>query len=569
MSHLRWAARFHRVGRRPGTGLQARFAVLIGAVIVLTGCGSAVAGTASPVRTAVGAPTSPVRTAVGAPTSGTAPADIGPVPKGLQAYYQQRLSWQSCADYAQTDTDKQTYATPGLQCARLKVPVSYGRPGSGDATIGVLKAPTTGEASARIGSVVFNPGGPGGSGMSTVGQFAAYGLGADLREHFDLIGFDPRGVGASRPVISCRTGAEFDADRKADVQPRTPADVAKINDMAERSAQDCTQRTGRPERIDGATFLGSIGSRDVARDMDVLRAVLGDRKLSYVGYSAGTRLGTSYAEQFPGNVRAMILDGAIDPNSDDITQIVGQGKGFQDAFVEFAKWCAGRPDCALGSDPANAPPVFQRLVRPLLDKPLPLPDGRVLSYDDATTGVVQALYSDSYRDTLAKGLSELAKGTGTTLMQLADSYYDRDASGHYSNLIDAFSAIGCMDNTRQDPAKTAEVNARYLKAAPFLDPGFVPLPTKSVCDFWPSPPTMTPHSPKVPGLAKVLVISTLGDPATPYQAGVELAKDLGGALLTVAGSRHTAYLGAAIACADTAGTAYLVELTAPAEGAKC
>lgn len=557
MPHLRLTVRPGRARRRTGAPFRGTAAVLIGA-LVLAGCNSAVAGTASPVRTSSSAT-----------TSVAAAADIGPIPPGQERYYRQQLSWESCAQYAETDTDKKTYATPGLRCARLKVPVSYDKPRSGDVTIGVLKAPATGDGSARIGSAVFNPGGPGGSGMSTVGQFATYGLGADLRERFDLIGFDPRGVGASRPVISCRTGAEFDADRKADVQPRTPADVGKINARAERSAHECTQRTGKDEGIDGATFLGSIGSRDVARDMDVLRAALGDRKLTFVGYSAGTRLGTSYAEQFAGNVRAMILDGAIDPNSDDDTQVIGQGKGFQNAFVEFAKWCAGQPDCALGSDPASATRAFQRLARPLLDKPLPLPDGRVLTYDDATTGVIQALYSDSYRQTLAKGLAEFAKGSGTTLMQLADSYYDRDASGHYSNLIDAFTAIGCMDNTRQDPAKTAELNARYLKAAPFLDPGFVPLPTKTACDFWPSPPTMTPHSPKVPGLAKVLVISTVGDPATPYQAGVELAKDLGGALLSVAGSRHTAYLGAGIGCADAAGTAYLVELKAPVEGAKC
>jgi pimeloyl-ACP methyl ester carboxylesterase len=528
-------------------------------MLVLAGCSSVIVGTAAPVGTVQQSTT----------TSGSRPTDTGPAPAGLAKFYSQQLKWQACADYAQTETDRQTYGTPGLQCARMTVPASYDEPDGGDATVGVLKSKTTGDHSEHLGSVVFNPGGPGGSGMSTVATFAAYGLAADLRERFDLVGFDPRGTGASRPVISCHTDAEMDAERAANLQPRTAGDVTEINQHSEQLAKDCADRTGKDEGIDGAAFLGSIGTRDVARDMDILRALLGDAKLTYVGFSAGTRLGTEYAERFPGNVRAMILDGAIDPTLDQTTQVVNQGKGFQNAFNEFAKWCAGQPGCVLGTDPKTATAKYQKLVRPLLDKPLKLADGRVFTYDDASTGTSEAMYTESYRGALMKGLKELSQGTGTTLMQLADAYYDRDSSGHYSSLIDAFSAISCLDNTRQDPAEAAADDAKYFAAAPFMDPGFTPLPTKGLCDYWPAEPTMKPHTPNVPGLPTVLVISTTGDPATPYQAGVDLAKDLKAGLLTVQGNRHTAYLGAGIACADKAGNSYLIELTVPAAGAKC
>ncbi|MDQ6656905.1 MAG: alpha/beta hydrolase, partial [Actinomycetota bacterium] len=255
------------------------------------------AGTAAPVASS----------SADAPASGTPQADA---PPGLDTFYTQKLAWGGCRDYAQTSLDTRTYATAGLLCARLRVPVSYTDATGKTATVGVMKAPATGPGA--TGAVVFNPGGPGASGMSTVGQFAAYGIGADLREHFDLVGFDPRGTGASRPVISCHTDAQWDAERASNLRTSTAAGVAKINAQVERVAQSCIANTGRSEGIDGAAFLASVGDRDVAKDMDVLRAALGEQKLTYVGYSAGTLLGTLYAEEFPQHVRAMILDGAVD-----------------------------------------------------------------------------------------------------------------------------------------------------------------------------------------------------------------------------------------------------------------
>ena len=277
----------------------------------------------------------------------------------------------------------------------------------------------------------------------------AYGIGKELNDQFDIVGFDPRGVGASVPAVRCQTDAERDATRatrSSGPAPRrrwTPPTRA-----AEQIAKGCAALTGADQGIDGATFLANVGTRDVAKDLDVLRAALGDQQLTYIGWSYGTSIGTEYAEQFPENVRAMILDGALDPETDPMTRDVAQGAGFQQAFEDYAAWCAQQSACVLGADPSKATAAYQALVRPLLDTPLPLADGRSLSFNDATTGTNQALYSQGLWEPLSAALLDLSKGDGAAMMSLADTYDGRDAQGHYSNSLDAFLAIGCIDGLR-------------------------------------------------------------------------------------------------------------------------
>lgn len=554
----------------------------------MAGCGTRIAGspwvggdvpTGAPTGASGTAPTSaedgpqittPGESAAGTTSKGGSGGNTGPIPAGLERFYRQQLSWGGCADYATTDDDKTYYADRSLQCARLTVPLAYDKPDGTTITIAVLRKVAT-NSSARIGSLLFNPGGPGASGASLVAQIASYGIGDVLNEKFDLVGFDPRGVGASQPVVTCLTGPERDAERAKDVRSRTAAEVAAANETSREDAQRCAERTGKDQGIDGKEFLANIGTRDVAKDMDVLRAALGDAKLSYVGYSYGTRIGYVYAEQFPGNVRAMVLDGVVSPDQDPATELLSQAKGFQDAFNDFASWCAtSQPACVLGTDPAKATAVYQSLVRPLLGKPLPLADGRVLSFGDANTGTIQALYSDTLRKSLATALLNLSKGNGTALMALADQYDDRAADGTYSNLQDAFTAIRCVDDPRiTDPTKLTELNAAYAKAAPFTDSGDPAGAVADICAYWPVPPTLSPHKLNIPGLPKVLVVSTKGDPATPYQAGVDLADQLHGALLSVDGTRHTGYLLSMLSCVDKIGNDYLLNLKVPATGATC
>lgn len=546
-----------------------RLALLAIGVVLVAGCASVNGVAVDQATTATTTGTGSGTTDPG--TTSTGPADIGQIPAGLDAYYTQTLDWGPCSEYAASDLDQQTYASPKLECARMKVPVDYTTPDGRAAEIGVLRARSTGAADQRIGSVIFNPGGPGGSGMSLVAQFAAYGVASKLQERFDLVGFDPRGTGASLPIVQCSTDAERDAIRAANLRTSTAAGIAALDDQAKQTAERCVERTGQPQGIDGTTFLANVGTRDSARDIDVLRAVVGDRKLTFVGFSYGTRLGTEYAEKFTSNVRAMILDGAVDPTEDSRTSLIAQATSFQKTFEAFAASCAKTSGCALGAaatDPDHATTAFQKLVRPLLAKPLTLTDGRTLTFNDAVTGTIQAMYSDALWPTLRTALDGVKAGKGDALMSLADQYEDRDTTGKYSPLQDAFTAINCVDRAGTD-ATDGSLEKEYNAAAPFTDPGDPMVHTKSVCDYWPVPTTYTPHTPKARGLTKVLVISTTGDPATPYQAGVDLAKDLDGSLLTVKGDRHTAYLGAGISCADEIGTAYLEDLQLPDAGTTC
>ncbi len=495
-------------------------------------------------------------------TAATAPA--APARPGMERFYSQQLSWGACAPFATTQDDAETFANPAVQCARLTVPLDYADPGGATATIGVLRLRATGAPTERIGSLLVNPGGPGGSGMSLAAQFAAGagGGGDGLPRHFDLVGFDPRGVGASQPAIRCRTTAEIDAERlDLDIDP-SPAGVASTE------AEEATFHRRCVERV-GTDVLANVGTRDAAHDMDVLRAALGDDRLTYLGYSYGTRLGTEYARQFPLNVRAMVLDGALDPTQSLLELNIAQYVGFQQAFDAFATACAAQPSCWLDRPAGQADASYQQLVRPLIAKPLKVGD-RTLGYPDAVIGTLTALYSSQSWGALDAALTGLRTGDGTVLLSLADSYFRRDPGG-YANSDDAYNVIMCADEPPiDDPAKALEMSRRTRAAAPFLDPGTPPSAARGrdTCAAWPVAPTRTPGAPQVDRLPPVLVISTTGDPATPYANGVSLARQLHARLLTFEGTQHTVAL-QGVPCVDDAVSAYLTDLTLPAPGTRC
>ncbi|MBO0848827.1 MAG: alpha/beta fold hydrolase [Pseudonocardia sp.] len=480
----------------------------------------------------------------------------------LDRFYGQKLSWGNCARFADSSDDRPIYANLRFDCASLQVPLDYSHPDGDTAQIAVLRQKAS-DPARRIGSMVVNPGGPGASGTSAAIVVSQEVANSELAQRFDLIGFDPRGVGASQPTIKCYTPAERDADR-LDVEVDTsPAGVARIEGKEKDYDAKCAQRSG------GDKVLANMGTRDAAKDMDILRTALGDQKLTYLGYSYGTDLGTAYAEDFPNNVRAMVLDGAIDPAQNEVDRQLAQATSFQHAFDAFGAWCAGQQGCPLGTNPAQTTQNYRKLVLPLIEHPVPLDGGRKMSYTDATTGTIQALYSTQLWPKLERGLQELAAGQGTTLMGLADDYYGRQPDGSYAYELDAFTAVNCEDQGHiTDPAAALDISKRDLAAAPFEDDGHGPSPARDECAFWPTPNTSSPHVPRAPGLPQVLVISVTGDPATPYQAGVNLAKDLNARLLTVQGTQHTAAL-QGNTCVDDIVTGYLSDLTLPAEGARC
>jgi pimeloyl-ACP methyl ester carboxylesterase len=316
--------------------------------------------------------------------------------------------------------------------------------------------------------------------------------------------------------------------------------------------------------------LENSGTRDVARDLDILRAALGDPGLTFLGFSYATRIGETYAEQFPSKVRAMVLDGAIDPNQTDVDRDVAEMAAFQRSFQTYAADCASRPRCPLGSDPARVVAAFQALTRPLIGHPAKVRgETRLLSYSDAITATDSAMYDPDLWDDLTNGLVALRSGDGTALLHMADEYFGRDAAGHYPNDDEAQTVISCVDGDQiTDRAVAADEDRRINEVAPYADDGRGPSGALDTCAFLPVTPTSGPHTPVVAGLPPILVVSTTGDPATPYQAGVDLAAALHGKLLTVVGNQHTG-VDEGNFCADRVAGGYLGHPTDPLRAERC
>ena len=458
------------------------------------------------------------------------------------------IEWRPCA------------VAQGAECGELTVPVDYSKPESGVATIAVARVRATGT---RIGSLVLNPGGPGESGVEAIGNMLDK-VPTDLREKFDIVGFDPRGVRNSRPAVWCNSDADNDRLRADPSQvDYSPAGVAHIEELTKQFVQRCVDKMGKE-------YLANVGTASVVKDLDALRAALGDAKLTYLGFSYGTRIGGAYAEAYPQNVRAMVLDGAIDPSEDPVEADIRQAAAFQKAFDDYAADCANKPDCPLGTDPAKAVDVYHNLVDPLVKKPAATRDPRGLSYNDATVGTLLALYAPRFWHYLTQGLKELETGAGDTLLAMADVYMGRDKNGHYNNSTDVRVAVNCVDEPAvTDRAKAVDEDRRTREVAPFMSygefTGYAPLPT---CAFWPVPTTSKPHTLSAHGLPPTLVISSTDDPATPYQSGVDLAKQLGASLLTYVGTQHTvAFEGNT--CVDSIVARYFVDLTVPPSDTTC
>jgi pimeloyl-ACP methyl ester carboxylesterase len=481
---------------------------------------------------------------------------------GLGKFLDQELAWGSCGGFARTADEQQAFADPRYDCAYLDVPLDYSQPDGKVARIALLRQKAL-DPAARIGSLFVDPGGPGGSGVSFLPALAGLIGEGEVARRFDMIGFDPRGVGVSEPAIDCSNTAEVDADRADLDLDSSPEGVAQTEAEFEEFAQRCAERNG-------LDVLANVGTRDVARDLHIAHQVVGDPKLTYVGYSYGTAIGSEYAEQFPGDVRALVLDGAVDPALSPVDSRLTQSRGFQRAFDNFAAACVTQPDCALGTDPAAASQRLQELFKPLITTPIPAGPGRTLGYNDAMYGVLTAMYSQSLWGFLAEGLTQVTQGDGTNLLRLADSYYERSPDGSYSNLLEAFQVINCADSDRlTDRAVAYEISKRSLELAPFFDAGFGPSDALEQCSFWPVPPTSQPGPVHAEGLPTVLVVSSTGDPATPYEDGVSLAQQMGARLLTVENDGHTVALQGANPCADETATRYLVDLTLPAQDATC
>ncbi|MCV7282248.1 alpha/beta fold hydrolase [Mycolicibacterium flavescens] len=478
---------------------------------------------------------------------------------GLDEFYEQAISWQTCDDYATTSIESAVYsAASTAECGRLLVPLNYQDPSGRTAQLAVMRVPARGES---LGSLVINPGGPGGSGLFAA---AAMSLGLSeerLTEHFDLVGLDPRGVGKSEPAVDCFTDAE--ADRGGYVLTTQGTTVQWTQQDTKAIVDRCAERSG------GLDVLAGVGTRDAARDIDVLRAVLGDEKLTFLGQSYGTRLGAVYAEQFPQNVRAMLLDGAIDPHQGTAERRIAAFAGFQRAFEQMAEFCATQTVCPLGHDPDRATATFHRIVRPLYETPLPALTTD-LDYDEAIGGVISGLYTEAAWPRVIAGIAQLQQGRGDELLQLNYDFALRDAEGRWTNFTEALFAINCMDEDRLSETAGNRLRADVFRVAPFMDPGVALTGARDGCEHWPAEPTLGyPYATDIADLPKTLVVSITGDPTTPHAGGVRLAETLGSALLTVEGEGHTIVTAGTNPCVNAVAADYLIDLEVPPAGTSC
>ena len=485
------------------------------------------------------------------PTTGDANGNLG-------KFHPAKPKWNKC------DTN------PDFECTTVAVPLDYADIEGVKIKIAVTRK-VAADSKKRIGSLIINPGGPGGSGVEAA-QGLVYEMPAEITDAFDFVGFDPRGVGESSPILCITNKDAYVAEWVDDTDPKS---IEKSVSEGKRINQECAGSN--------ATLLRHLSTYESAQDLDVLREALGDKKLTYLGFSYGTRLGGVYATLFPNNIRAMVLDGAVDPNSaadsgpssaGDATTTTNAGatttttvdpnlQQFDKAFTDFAAACDKDTKCYAHS---GAAAILETIRKSSLDKPLAVRGadfaGRFATRGIIETGVNQALYSQDLWPVLGLALADAAKGDGTLLLGLADQYSGRKPDGTYSNIIDAFRAINCAD--RPERPNDADVAAAIKKVSKST---IADLPPGTECLGFPIGPNPLPDiaaSLKVP----VLVVGTVGDPATPYENTAKLAKALtSGVVITWEGEGHTAF--PKTPCITDIVAKYLVALTAPTNDPHC
>jgi len=373
---------------------------------------------------------------------------------------------------------------------------------------------------------------------------------------FDLVGFDPRGVGLSDPV-TCIPAELKDQSTAADPDARTPAEYDAQVAMSRDVADACYRKYG--------ARLGAYNTTDTARDLELLRQALGDRKLSYLGYSYGTRIGAVYATLYPDRVRTLVLDGAVDPTVDDVASTEAQARGFEDAFDEFARDCVRR-GCPLGADPRG---FLTRLLARAKARPVPTStsgDHRRATGGNVLLAAVSALYDQGDWHRLSRALADAARGDAKGVFELDDDYNQRSPDGTFTNILDANYAINCADtDQRLTDGTIKRTLADWRRKYPLFGPTLAL--TLVGCQVWKGPRHPLPKV-AAPSAATVLVVGTRHDPATPYASAQHLARALGhAALLTWDGDGHTAY--PKTPCVTRAVDAYLISDTVPAPATTC
>jgi pimeloyl-ACP methyl ester carboxylesterase len=467
------------------------------------------------------------------------------------------IDWRSCNSTAQR-ISPQIPRDVSAQCGTVTVPQDWRTAKDGKASdgktfdIAVMRIRSSNQHG-RIGSILVNPGGPGVSGIQLAANLASQV--PNLLTRFDLVGFDPRGVEQSAPV-KCIPDSLMDQSVGYEPDPVTDASFQGSVAISRQIAEGCGAKFGDQ--------LGLYSTEQTARDMEAIRVALGEGKLNYLGFSYGTLLGAVYAELFPTNIRAMVLDGAVDPTLSAVDADENQALGFERAFNNFADWCKSQPGQCLIAPDARA--AVNSALDAARTNPVRGTGGRTATPGWIFTAVVATLYQQEAWPYLAQGIANLKKGDPRQVFLLADSYLERDSSGHYNTLFDANSAINCADSDQYPDLSTirnlqSQWRAKYpLFGAPFAM-GLVG------CSVWPAKHDPYPVGP-AKGSPPILVVGTIGDPATPFESTAKLANMLGtGQVLAWDGKQHTAY--PSTTCIRDAVDNYLIDLKLPQKGLTC
>ena len=519
--------------RGNANGRLAALVAVVLAVVPVAGCSPAVSSPAPPSASVAAVPSAEPSSSPGgsAEPSGSPGIAVGPA------------RWSDCGG--------------GFLCAQVRVPRDYAAPSKGTLNVAMVRLPATDKAT-RIGTLFVNPGGPGASGVEFVRDGATVLFPANLRKRFDIVGFDPRGVNSST-AIRCIDNLDPQAD--LDPSPDDAAELKALVDSARDYAAECAKRND--------TTLPYLSTDAVARDLDALRAAVGDDKLNYLGFSYGTLIGSIYADLFPDHIRAMVLDGAIDPALSLEGLRTGQAKGFEHELKAFLDDCAARTSCAF-HEGGKSVQAFDMLMASIDARSLPATragDSRRIGPGIAWYAVLAALYAKQSWPTLAVALEFAKRGDGSIMLLIADPYRGRKPNGSYSNQQDAYTANTCLDYPAPTDVATYTSWATELKTSA---PHFAQMIAYNdlACAYWPVPAERTPKRVTAAGAPPIVVVGSTGDPATPYPWAVSLSKELAsGVLVTRTGDGHTGYQSSP--CVLGAVDTYLLDLTAPKAGLTC
>lgn len=507
-----------------------------------------------------------LRRAAGTQDATAPPTRTAELPAALT---EQRLDWSACKapKSAQGDDSRALSQLPGgvtWECATMTVPLDYTDPDGQTIDIALVRARSRAQGAERLGSLLFNFGGPGGSGVATLPVFGQdY---ARLHERYDLVSFDPRGVGESEGLV-CMNDSELDAFFAANSTPRTAAQERQMEERLENFSQRCEDAA--------SDLLPHLTTTNTARDMDLIREVLGDELLNYFGVSYGTELGGVYAHHFPERVGRAVFDAVVDPTEDMASATLSQARGFDGALDSFLESCVQEEDCPLGSSPEEGRRTLTKLLERIHDRPLPTRDltDRPLTHSLALSGVAQSLYSQDFWPFLTQGLEDALapeRPDGTVLQLLGDSLIGRDEDGTYTTLQSSLTAISCADShSRYRPRDVRQRLPEFQDASPMF--GEYMAWSLLTCTPWPVRGQSEHPEVSAPDARQILLVATTGDPATPYGGAQRMQKALGndvGVLLTYESEGHGAYHSGNACIADTV-DAYLLDGKVPEDGKTC